>query len=181
MTMDEGVEEAVRRVRRGDRAAYRVVVETHQAGVRAAIAAHGIPPADVDDLAQDTFLFAYQRLSDYQPGTSLGSWLKTIGRFKAMAWLDAARREAKNQRSALRRFLDEQSDREAGADLGPWGERLEHCLGELTRRQSGIVRQRYSGVPLASIAAELSVSEDAVKMLLLRIRRALRRCLEGGA
>ncbi len=177
--MDDSVDEAVLRVRRGERSAYRVIVEAHQAGVRAAIAAHGIPSADVDDLAQDTFVFAFERLSDYTPGTSLGAWLKTIGRYKAMAYLDAARREARNRQNALRYFLDGKL-REREAEAGPMAERLDHCLGTLNRRQAGILRRRYEGVPLSEIAEDLSVSVDAVKMLLLRLRRGLKKCLEGG-
>jgi RNA polymerase sigma factor (sigma-70 family) len=179
MLMDDPVEAAARRVRSGDRGAYRVVVEAHQAGVRAAIASYGIPAADVDDLAQDTFVFAFQHFAEYTPGTSLGAWLKTIGRYKALAYLDAARRESKNRANALRHFLDEQiRERAAGIDAGPWADRLRGCVAKLSPRQAGILRRRYEGVPLVEISRDLSVSVDAVKMLLLRIRRGLRKCME---
>jgi RNA polymerase sigma-70 factor (ECF subfamily) len=179
--MDDEADQAILRVRRGDRAAFRVVVEAHQAGVRAAIAAHGLGVADVDDLAQETFVFAFEHLHEYCPGTRLGAWLKTIGRYKAMAHLDASRRESRNRRNALRHFLDGRMAERADREAGPYADRLDHCLGSLSRRQTGILKRRYEGVPLSDIAADLSVSVDAVKMLLLRIRRALRKCLEGGA
>jgi len=175
-------DDAVRRVQKGDREAFRAIVEAHQAAIRALIACYGIRSADVDDIAQNTFLFSFQNMGEFTPGTSLGAWLKSIARYKALAHLSQARQEEENRKNALRVFLQQRAQAlvEGGA-CAPRAERLRECMGKLDRKHAGLLQKRYSGVPLTDAAREMSLSVDAVKMLLLRIRRGLRRCMELGS
>lgn len=62
-----------------DQAAFRLIVERHQAAIRGFLRRllagdHGT----ADDLAQDTFLLAYRKLHSLQSGGSLLSWLHSI-------------------------------------------------------------------------------------------------------
>jgi RNA polymerase sigma-70 factor (ECF subfamily) len=63
----------------GDQAAFQQLVERHQAAVRGFLRRllagdHGT----ADDLAQDTFLMAYNKLQTLKAGSSLNSWLHSI-------------------------------------------------------------------------------------------------------
>ena len=69
---------AVRRVLEGDASSYEAVVRTCQRGLRTFIAYHCPSSQQVDDLAQRTFVWAYEHLDDYQAGTRLDAWLKSI-------------------------------------------------------------------------------------------------------
>ncbi len=62
-----------------DQAAFRLLVERHQAAIRGFLGRllagdHGT----ADDLAQDTFLLAYRKLHTLKSGNSLVSWLHSI-------------------------------------------------------------------------------------------------------
>src|SRR5215472_461870 len=74
----------VARAREGDRVAFAALVERHQAAVhRAALAAVG-STADADDVAQEAFLLAYQRLRSFRGEASFKTWLLTITWNQAM-------------------------------------------------------------------------------------------------
>jgi RNA polymerase sigma-70 factor (ECF subfamily) len=68
----------VARAREGDHAAFTALVERHSAAVhRAALAAVG-SSADAQDVAQEAFLLAYQRLRSFRGDASFKTWLLTI-------------------------------------------------------------------------------------------------------
>ena len=70
--------ELVARARKGDQAAFEELVHRHQAAVlRAALSAVG-SPADADDVAQEAFLLAYQRLKTIRGESSIKTWILTI-------------------------------------------------------------------------------------------------------
>src|SRR5437588_8810305 len=85
--------ELVERARQGDPAAFGELVERHRSAVfRAALAALG-SAADAEDVAQETFLTAYRKLSSFRAEASFKTWLLTI------AW-----HQAINQRRGLKRW-----------------------------------------------------------------------------
>jgi RNA polymerase sigma-70 factor (ECF subfamily) len=175
------MDDPVLRLQRGERGAFREIVEAHQARLRAFVAAFGLPPADVDDVAQDAFLFAYEHIREFEAGTRLGAWLKAIARNKAMARVDALRREARNKGNYLRQALLEPAAGAEAPDAAEAAERLKKCVRRLPEAQRSLLERRYEGVPLNQFARELGRSVDAVKMLLLRIRKLVRKCVETGA
>jgi len=77
-------DELVARAREGDHAAFDELVHRHQAAVhRAALSAVG-SPADADDVAQDAFLLAYQRLKSFRGESTFKTWMLTITWNQAM-------------------------------------------------------------------------------------------------
>ena len=76
--------ELVARAREGDHAAFEQLVHRHQAAVhRAALSAVG-SPADADDVAQEAFLLAYQRLRGFRGEATFKTWMLTITWNQAM-------------------------------------------------------------------------------------------------
>jgi len=73
---------------RGEGFAFARLVQAHQQGLRAFLRRACGNHAEADDLAQETFLFAWQRLAEFRAESSLRVWLCGI------AWkkLQAARR-----------------------------------------------------------------------------------------
>jgi len=64
------IDDAIRRVRSGDNAAFEVVVRTFARPLRGWLASCGLPGVDVDDVAQRNFVAAFTRLDDYNTGTN---------------------------------------------------------------------------------------------------------------
>ena len=76
--------ELVARAREGDQAAFGELVRRHQQAVlRAALSASG-SAADADDVAQEAFLLAYQRLHSFRGESAFKTWLLTITWNQAM-------------------------------------------------------------------------------------------------
>jgi RNA polymerase sigma factor (sigma-70 family) len=62
----------------GDRAAFGELVRRHGAGVRALLRRMGAQPSMADDLAQDAFLTAFERISEYRGQGAFPGWVKRI-------------------------------------------------------------------------------------------------------
>ena len=79
------MKELVKRVLAGDRDAYRDVVKEYGPVVRACLASHLTSAQTVEDLAQETFIAAYEHLKEFDVQRDFGPWIKTIARNKALA------------------------------------------------------------------------------------------------
>jgi RNA polymerase sigma-70 factor (ECF subfamily) len=76
--------ELVARAREGDHSAFEALVRRHEQAVhRAALAAVG-SPADADDVAQEAFLLAFQRLKSFRGEAAFKTWMLTITWNQAM-------------------------------------------------------------------------------------------------
>jgi RNA polymerase sigma-70 factor (ECF subfamily) len=170
----------------GSEQAFWILVRGHQARIRAYLGACVSSPASVDDLAQDVFIAAYKSIHTYRRDSSLGDWLIGIARHRALRHLrDEARRRAREGTSVadllaeLRAVDLEQSSEDARSfDLRVAA--LRQCLESLppdgSRMVTGFYFERRS---IREIARNLRRSEGALKVALLRVRDALRRCIEG--
>jgi RNA polymerase sigma-70 factor (ECF subfamily) len=99
----------VARIREGSERAFNLLIDRHQQAVRGFLRRLLASAADADDIAQETFLAAWQGVRHYRGGASVRSWLCAI------AW-----RKAKTaQRSWLRRRARETDSLEApsGSEL----------------------------------------------------------------
>lgn len=64
-------------------------------------------------------------------------------------------------------------------DVDPIREALGHCVGELKGRAKQVIELRYGrAMNSKAIAEKMNLSSGAVRMLLSRVRSALRQCIE---
>jgi len=114
-----------RRAERGDRGAFRLLVETHERRLRAFLRQLAGPDV-ADELAQETFLKAWQSLGGFRAEARFSSWLCAIG---WRLFLDHKRREksAGRTRDAAAELAEREEAPAAGArvDLARALERLE--------------------------------------------------------
>ncbi len=97
----------VARARQGDQDAFGELVRRHQAAVhRAALTASG-SAADADDIAQDAFVLAFERLKSFRGESSFKTWVLTI------AWNQAMNHRRKASRW-FRRFISVESEDGSG-------------------------------------------------------------------
>lgn len=135
--------------------------------------------AAVDDLTQEVALAALQGFAEYDATRSFTAWTVGIAQHKAIDWL---------RRNGARKLVI--TDEEALATLATVGAELDRelserelalhgCVEVLTGRGRDVVRLHYAeGLPLTDIADRLSLSLANVKVILHRIREALRACVE---
>ena len=187
--MDQKKEaEIVARVLGGERQAYSLLVDEYKSAIYNLAYRMTGNLQDADDLTQDTFIRAYQYLSQYDPQRKFFTWLYTIG-------INITRNHLK--RIGNQKTMDS-GLRENAADVvhedGPTTfhenhegdvlirereERLEVCLGFLsTDIRELIVLRFYQGLPFEEIAEITGFSQSAVKMRIYRGLEKLKNIFE---
>lgn len=163
----------IARAQAGDTAAFRSLVEGHQA--RAYTLALRIlrSAPDAEEVAQDAFVRVWTALPGFRGESTFGTWLYRIVARRAF---DRAQ-VLKNRRARER--IDEAVP-DAAADAGPEADplaaaRLDRLLDRLSGPQRAAVTLfYYEGRSVEQVAALLGMPENTVKTHLLRARAALR-------
>ncbi len=135
-----------------------------------------------DDLFQDVCLESWNARASFVAGTDFGAWIRAVARIQVLRhW----RREEKTRRhlSLSPEMVDELSRTWAEdpppPEDDPRERALADCVRELQPDHAQALRRRYVDAwPNSRIAEETGRSEDAVKMLLHRLRKALENCVE---
>jgi RNA polymerase sigma-70 factor (ECF subfamily) len=131
-------------------------------------------PADAEDATQEAFLKAFTRLDQYRAGEPFGAWLHGIARNHAIDLLRRRRPEAAVA------ALGSRLDVEALAMASLERERVRAALDRMPGRDRALLVLRYwEDQPLDAIAKTLGMTEGAVKVALLRARRAMAAMLSG--
>ncbi len=145
----------------------------------------GRDPALAEDVVQETFAAALDRIDDFDPERGpLKSWLYSLSRNIARDQLRGHRRSAelaamwdRIDRSLAQIF--ESLDREPLADeviaLAETRDMVNITIAHLPERYRDVLERKYiQGSSLAALADELGMSNEAAKSLLARARRAFR-------
>lgn len=179
---DSFLEAAIRRVRDGDVQAFAAVVHRFERPLRAWLAVHAPPGADVDEIAQTSFVAAYTRLEEYTAGTNFAAWLFTIARYQLKTESTRLRRIADYHSRYAPDLLALELERRSGepaahdAKLGF----LRECLEAVEERRRRFLTWRYDeAISLAEMAERSGRSVMAVKKQLWLLRRQLQECVEG--
>jgi RNA polymerase sigma-70 factor (ECF subfamily) len=171
---DDG--ELVARTLLGDRNAFGRLVERYASQARRLAWAALGDPDDADDAAQDAFLSALTKLSQYDQNRPFGPWLMRI---VANAAADRRRRRAVRQTEPLDPGLVGGGPRpDVVAERAALNERLRAALDRLPeRRRLAVVLFDVEGYPHAEIASILGIPEGTVRSEVFQGRRRLRELL----
>src|SRR5688500_11512986 len=177
MPSDTG--DLVRRARAGDAGAFDLLVRSH---LRAAYSvALGVTndPSDAEDVTQDAFIAALERLDECQDPDRFSGWLMRIVRNRALNL-----RRSHSVRTA--KPLVEAQDAVSSSDPARETSRallrdeLTAALGELTETQRQVVLMHdLEGYKHREIGDVLGISEGASRFHLSTARAALRELLRG--
>ncbi|MFD2255111.1 sigma-70 family RNA polymerase sigma factor [Luteolibacter algae] len=128
------------------------------------------------DVLQETNLVLWNKADEYDRGRPFLPWALTIAWFQ----VKAARRDSARD---IHVFDDDLLETLAAESEIPDGElmekALEHCLGKLSAPQRKLILARYQpGASVQEMAADFSQTPNALSLGLLRIRNALKSCIE---
>jgi RNA polymerase sigma-70 factor (ECF subfamily) len=183
MTIGEQTdEELVRLVLAGERDSFAVLVDRYKRGITNFIGASVRSPADVADLAQDTFMRAYAHLGTFNP--SLGrfsTWIYHIARNVVRTHLGKSLRRPKTQELGEDRTVENAlPDLSVDADPAHGILRAEvesdvrAALAELPERTRTVLALRYyENMEYQTIAETMGLSLGNVKTLIHRGKLAL--------
>jgi len=181
---------AVERTLVGEREAYRVLVERHSQHVyRLAYRMTG-NREDAEEVVQEAFLRAYQKLAQFAGNANFGTWVYRIAANYAIDRL-RQRKSEESRRERPTRLVEGQVETDALAemkDLAPSPERLadsaqlaekmKEALKTLTpAERTAIVMRHWDGCGIEEIADVLKSSSTATKNTVFRAVQKLRLAL----
>jgi RNA polymerase sigma-70 factor (ECF subfamily) len=174
-------DELITAVARGDDVALRALFDRHAPWMAARLRA-ALPPGDVEDVLQETFLAVWRGAGGYRPGNP-GGWMWVIARRQAALWL---------RRRGPAELLLSVLDASAGGP-GAYGSPADPADVAATRVDlAGAVRALgpegsperevwrllcLEDRPVAEVAELLGIAPGTVKSRAFRVRRALRAAL----
>ena len=163
----------IARAQSGDTAAFRDLVERHQA--RAYTLALRIlrSAPDAEEVAQDAFVRAWTALPGFRGEASFATW---VHRIVARRAFDRAQiLKNRRAREQAEEKLPEHAAPEAADDDSLRAALLQRLVASLTPAQRAVVTMfYYEGRSVEQVAAILNLPENTVKTHLLRARAALR-------
>ena len=175
----EDVENAIEAVCNGDTDAFAIVIENYHVPVRAMIGALVNDRHDADDLAQQTFVYAFQNIDKYQSDTNFLAWMKAIGRTKVMAHFRDYSRSQTNLQDYRKQQILLRSSKLTGSAMDRRLEALGRCIEQLPKERHELLKQVNSREStLEDLAQKLGRSGVAVRKQVSRIYDALRMCID---
>jgi RNA polymerase sigma-70 factor, ECF subfamily len=182
---------AVQRTLAGERDAFRVLVERYSRNVyRLAYRMTG-NSHDAEEVVQEAFLRAYQKLGQFEGNSNFGTWVYRIAANYAIDRIRQRNAEESRQESPGRAMEDGQEvdpvamvrdpsaspERLAGsAELGA---KMKQALDALTpAERTAIVMRHWEGCAIEEIAAVLKSNSNATKNTVFRAVSKLRKALE---
>jgi RNA polymerase sigma-70 factor len=180
MGMSGDREYTLEAVRRREPAAVAALVAEHQRRLRGFVAfLCGRDLQAVDDLAQEVFLRALRILDRVTGLDHFDRFLREIARnvVREFRRREGARPEAEER--LIESFAA--AHEEDPAPESPRLSRLRNCLRKLPERSARILALRYGEERAAEeIGSEIGLKAGAVRVLLLRIRENLLKCIASG-
>lgn len=172
-------DDLVREVQNGNLAAFEHLIHLHSSRLRAFVSMRLPVSHLIDEIAHESFVFAYRHLDEFTLGSNFGAWLRAIANNLVRAEVLRYSRSVKNQKNYLEHCLVESASGEGLAPESPMVIYLEECLGALPEGQQELLQRRYRLVESTrDMASGMGQSEAWVRTTLCRVRRALRICVE---
>ncbi len=175
--------ELVERAKKGDRQAFGALVERYQRRVVGVVLAVVRDSEDAVELAQETFIRAYQNLASFEERSSFSTWLYRIAVNLAIDW---RRREGRHvtlrgeeAESELERIPSTAGDSFKETARAQTAGKIRGALDRLTPEQRTVILLReVEGLSYDEIAEALRCPRGTVMSRLYYARRRLRELLK---
>ena len=175
------IDQGIKVVLGGDAEAYGEIVRLTQDRLRAFILHYCPWPDAVDDVAQETYIYAYEHLSEYAAGTNFIAWLRALARHRVLLHSRRLAAHARREQRYADALVAEHAAKPAEAEPVPDRvSALRKCIEKLPDAKAReLLRRRYQlGERLKESARVLERTTTAIGVVLFRIRERLRLCVE---
>ena len=176
--MDE-LEDVVRRAASGDGRAFEELMRSTSSSVRTVLRQYSRSPDDVEDLLQEVFLKALQKLHTLDDPARFTSWVYAIAR---NAGLDHVRARKRRPTTSLDDQIHEPSDDDPGpvdlAEVRELSRRVQSGAARLAPRDATLLAMVTTlGFTPTDVAGTLGMSHTAAKVAVHRARQRLRNAM----
>jgi RNA polymerase sigma-70 factor (ECF subfamily) len=168
----------------GNLAAFETLIRNHQRMIHSLTFRMSGSPADAEDLAQETFIRAYEQIGSFRGTAKFSTWLYRIAVNTCLNWRQSeARRFHLHANCAAEMSAQHRNGENSPADTQS-SQQMQSALLKLPAKQrAAIVLTIYDGLNHAEAAQVLGCSETTVSWRVFAARRKLKRGLtaNGGA
>lgn len=139
--------------------------------------------AAADDVLQEAMLVVVKKYDQFQEGTSMLAWCRSIVRIEVLR----AKQRHQRERTLAERLLDDAIDAAFDEfqaarrhdEAEPWREALWRCLERVPERGQGVLRARFADeLSYQQIGERLGMTIEAVRKSLFRLKKQVRSCVE---
>jgi len=171
-------EQLVLEVQRGGLEAFGRLMDLHVRRLRTFLALRAPVPHLIDEIAHDTFVYAFHNIGRFQAGTAFYAWIRAIAENLLRAEIQRFSREQANQINYVESRLALQGALEKASGDAGGVEHLEECLSQVppTLRELLDLKYRFA-YSAAEIADAMGRSLAWVRTTLCRVRKQLRDCI----
>lgn len=165
----------------GSAEAFDELVGRYQGNIRACLVIRLRNPHDAEDLAQETFITAFNKLRDFDPKLPFGPWLRGIAFNLLRNFQKKNRPIAIGAETELAGLIDARiSERHRPESETNLFTALEDCMEKLDPASRQLLHRRYhDDAAVKDIAEETKRNHSTVTMQLHRLRAALAECIRG--
>ena len=160
----------------GDPAAFEALIRNHQRMVHSLTFRMTGSLADAEDLAQESFIRAYEQIADFRGASKFSTWLYRIAVNTCLNWRQSEARRFHLQARAAGEISAWHADHES-----PPGEQAYEVQAALlklpAKQRAAIVLTIYDGLNHAEAAQVLGCSETTVSWRVFAAKRKLKRLL----
>jgi RNA polymerase sigma-70 factor (ECF subfamily) len=158
---------------------FKDIILANQARIRAYIAGIGVPGDAVDDVAQGTLIEYYNHMSEKPEDASILPWLKGIARNISFNYFRSQKRMSYHHSKAAEMLNNTKSTIEEKQDTADLSDALQECMEDLPEKSRRMVSLKYQeGLRSHSIGEKIGATAEAIRMSLVRVRKALKDCIE---
>jgi RNA polymerase sigma-70 factor, ECF subfamily len=158
---------------KGDHAAFEALIREHQRMIYSLCYRMSGSAADAEDLAQETFIQAYQHLDAFRGEAGVWTWLYRIAVNLCLNW-----RKREQRRVHAHQEWSEQEPSTPGENAGRTQQVQEALLKLAPKQRAAVILTTYDGLTHAEAAAALDCSETTVSWRLFAARAKLKRLLK---
>lgn len=158
--------------------AFMELLTSHQGNIRAFVISLLPGSPEAGDVVQETNLVLWNKRKEFEIGTNFTAWAFTIARYQVLKSRSKIARDSRFTCSdeLMEKLTDMQ---ETSAPENDYLHALENCLGNLKPTERKLITARYSpGMSLSGLAKSEGKSAGRLRIALMRLRVALRRCVE---
>ena len=139
--------------------------------------------AAADDVCQEAMLVVVKKYDQFQEGTSMLAWCRSIVRIEVLR----AKQRRQHEGTLAERLLDDAIDAAFNEfqaarrhdEVESWREALRRCLERVPERGQGVLRARFADeLSYEQIGARLGMTIEAVRKALFRFKKQVRLCVE---
>ena len=182
--MTDADAELVLQTQKGSPAAFEELVRHHQRMIHSLTFRMTGSLADAEDLAQETFIRAYEQIGTFRGTAKFSTWLYRIAVNICLNWRQSEARRFHLHANCAKEISDQHANGENSPAKNGACEQVQSALLKLpVKQRAAIVLTIYDGLNHAEAAQILGCSETTVSWRVFAARRKLKRWLTtaGGA